>query len=115
MTDAPTLSALQSPTSNGSAQGLAFLYPYDQTVFPRGLLAPLIQWTWSTGNADAIQISLKTTSGSFSYTGTFSAPPILKHDGRQLHSHAHPAGRLDDGDQHGGRSRRRAARRTSSR
>ena len=47
--------------------------PTTQTVFPRGLLAPLIQWTWSTGDADAIQISLKTTSGSFSYTGTFAA------------------------------------------
>jgi hypothetical protein len=78
VSDAATIAALQSPTSNGSAQNLAFLYPYDQTVFPRGLLAPLLQWTWTTGNADAIQISLKTTSGSFSYTGTFSAPPILQ-------------------------------------
>ena len=77
VTDPATVTALQTPTSNGSALGLAYLYPYDQTVFPRGLLAPLIQWTWTTGNADAIQISLTTTSGSFSYTGTFSAPPIL--------------------------------------
>jgi hypothetical protein len=77
VTDPATTTALKTPTSNGSAQGLAYLYPYDQTVFPRGLLAPLIQWTWSTGDADAIQISLTTTSGSFSYTGTFSAPPIL--------------------------------------
>ena len=77
VTDPATLTALKSPTSNGATQGLGYLYPYDQTVFPRGLLAPLIQWTWSTGDADAIQISLTTTSGSFSYTGTFSAPPIL--------------------------------------
>ena len=93
VTDMPTLTALQNPTSNGAAQGLAFLYPYDQTVFPRGLLAPLIQWSWGAtdaganvndagaANADAILISLKTTSGSFSYTGTFSAPPILTQTG----------------------------------
>jgi hypothetical protein len=81
VTDPATLNALKNPTGNGSAQNLAFLYPYDATVFPRGLLAPLIQWTWSTGNADAIQISLKTTSGSFSYTGTFAPPPILQQTG----------------------------------
>ncbi len=81
VTDPATITALQTPTSNGSAQKLAYLYPYDQTVFPRGLLAPLIQWTWTTGNADAIQITLSTTSGSFSYTGTFAAPPILVQTG----------------------------------
>ena len=32
-------------------------------------------------NADAIQISLKTTSGSFSYTGTFGPPAILAQTG----------------------------------
>jgi hypothetical protein len=77
VTDSGTQMALATPTGNGATQRLAFLYPYDKTVFPRGLLAPLIQWTWTLGTADAIQISLKTTSGSFSYTGTFSAPPIL--------------------------------------
>jgi len=81
VTDPATVTALSNPTSNGSAQGLAYLYPYDQTVFPRGLLAPLIQWTSSIGSADAIAISLQTTSGSFSYTGTFSAPPILTQTG----------------------------------
>jgi hypothetical protein len=81
VTDPATVTALKNPTSNGAAQKLAYLYPYDQTVFPRGLVAPLLQWTWTTGNADAIQITLATTSGSFSYTGTFSAPPILTQTG----------------------------------
>jgi len=81
VTDMATLTALQNPTSNGSAQNLTYLYPYDKTVFPRGLLAPLIQWAWTTGDADAIQIQLKTTSGSFSYTGTFGPPPILTQTG----------------------------------
>ena len=69
--------ALQNPTGTGAAQGFAFLYPYDQTVFPRGLLAPLLQWTWSMGDADAIQLQLTTSSGSFSWTGTFGRPAIL--------------------------------------
>ena len=41
----PTLTALGEPERRRQAQGLAFLYPYDKTVWPRGLLAPLLQWT----------------------------------------------------------------------
>jgi hypothetical protein len=77
VTDSATLTALQTPTNTAASVGLSMLYPYDQTVFPRGLLAPLLQWTWSTGDADAIQIQLTTTSGSFSWTGTFGRPAIL--------------------------------------
>jgi hypothetical protein len=77
VSDPATLAALKNPVSSGMAQQLTFLYPYDKTVFPRGLLAPLLQWSWSTGDADAIQIGLKTTSGSFSWTGTFARPAIL--------------------------------------
>ncbi len=77
VTDPATLTALGAPTMNGQAQGLALLYPYDKTVWPRGLLAPLLQWYWSTGDADAIAIKLSTTSGSFTYTGTFGRPAIL--------------------------------------
>jgi hypothetical protein len=82
VTDAATLAALANPTGDAGApdagaMGLTFLYPYDQTVFPRGLLAPLLQWQWAPGNADAIAIKLSTTSGSFSWSGTFAAPAIL--------------------------------------
>ena len=38
-----------------------------------------------TGDADAIQIELKTTSGSFSWTGTFARPGDPGADGRQVH------------------------------
>ncbi len=65
-------------TTMPAAMGLAFLYPYDKTVWPRGLPAPLLQWTWAPGDADAIRIGLKTANGSFTYTGTFGPPPILK-------------------------------------
>jgi len=77
VTDMPTLMALGNPSGNGQAEGLAYLYPYDKTVWPRGLLAPLLQWTWSTGDADAIELKLSTTSGSFSYSGIFGRPAIL--------------------------------------
>jgi hypothetical protein len=75
--DQATATALQNPTSNGTAQGLRFLYPYDQTVWPRGLNAPLVQWDWSLGDADAIRIDLKTSSGSLAWYGTFTRPQIL--------------------------------------
>jgi hypothetical protein len=60
-----------------AAMGLKLLYPYDKTVWPRGMLAPLLMWDWTPGDADAIQISLKTTTGSFSWTGTFGRPALL--------------------------------------
>jgi hypothetical protein len=90
VTDPTTLGALQNPTSNGQSQGLAMLYPYDHTVFPRGLLAPLLQWKWTTGDADAVQIQLATTSGSFSWTGTFARPAILAQTGGKFIRHPIP-------------------------
>lgn len=77
VTDPATQTALMSPTSNGSAQGLTFLYPYNGTVFPRGILAPLLMWRWTPGDADAIKIELSNTSGSFTWSGTFGRPAIL--------------------------------------
>ena len=77
VTDMPTLNGLQHPTGNGSTEQLTFLYPYDKTVFPRGLLAPLLQWSWSTGDADGVLVTLATTSGSFSWSGAFARPAIL--------------------------------------
>ena len=66
------------PSGNGSTQGLGWLYPYDGTVWPRGLLAPLLQWSWTAATpVDAIAIHLQTTSGSFVYDGTFGPPAGL--------------------------------------
>jgi hypothetical protein len=96
VTDMPTLAALAHPQQTGSAQGLAFLFPYDGTVWPRSMLAPLLQWTWNppgdagVQDADAIQISLSTTSGSFSWTGTFAAPAILQQSGGTFIRHPIP-------------------------
>jgi hypothetical protein len=63
-------------TNNPQTQGLVFLYPYDKTVWPRGMLAPLLMWSWAPNDADAIQVSLTTTSGSFSWTGQFGRPTL---------------------------------------
>ncbi len=90
VTDTATLTALQSPTNNGQAQALSLLYPYDKTVFPRGLLAPLLQWSWTVGDADAIQIHLETTSKSYSWTGTFARPAILAQTGGKFIRHPIP-------------------------
>ena len=77
VTDEAVKGVLASPSSNGSEQQLTFLYPYADTVFPRGMLAPLLMWDWSLGDVDAIRLTLETTSGAFSWTGTFGRPEIL--------------------------------------
>jgi hypothetical protein len=90
LADAPTQAALNSPSGDGTAQGLTWLYPYDRTVFPRGILAPLLQWAWPAGDADAIAIHLETSSGSFSWTGTFARPAILSTTGGKFVRHPIP-------------------------
>ena len=47
------------------------LYPYDGTVWPRGLLAPLIAWDPASHTFDAVMIQLH--EKHFNYTGTFAA------------------------------------------
>ncbi len=50
--------------------GSKMLYPYAGTVWPRGLLAPLLQWQPGTHAYDAVRI--KITQQNFSYTGYFA-------------------------------------------
>lgn len=90
VTDMATLTALASPASDGKAQGLAFLYPYNKTVWPRGTLAPLLMWNWTPNDADAILIKLASTSGSFTWTGTFGRPAILAQTGGAFIHHPIP-------------------------
>lgn len=90
VTDQPTLTALDNPSSDGSAEGLSLLYPYDDVIWPRGLLAPLLMWDWSIGDADAVKIELQTASGSFTYSGTFGRPAILSQTGGNMVRHPIP-------------------------
>ncbi len=88
--DAATLAALAGPADTGASQALAWLYPYDATVWPRGLLAPLLQWSWAPGDADAVRIELATTSGSYAWVGTFARPAILAQTGAPFTRHPIP-------------------------
>jgi len=90
VTDPNTLAALNNPSQNGKAEGLELLYPYDKTVWPRGMLAPLLMWRWSIGDADAVKIELSTSSGSFVYAGTFGRPAILTQTGKPMVRHPIP-------------------------
>lgn len=90
VTDPATKAALGAPTSNGSAEELSLLYPYAGTVFPRGLLAPLLMWRWSVDDADAVRLTVRTTSGSFAWTGTFGRPAILATTGGKFVRHPIP-------------------------
>ena len=60
--------------------GLSFLYPYDKTVWPRGILAPLVQWKpGAQTDYDAIHITL--SEAAYKYDGYFAktATPFVHH------------------------------------
>lgn len=68
--DAATVTKLKTESNPpANAAELGFLYPYDNTVWPRGLLAPLLMWQ-STHEADAVWVKL--SQGNYTYEGTFS-------------------------------------------
>jgi hypothetical protein len=62
--DAATVQKLQA--GSGSAGNLRLLNPYDGTVFPRGLIAPLLMWDGG-GAADLVYLHIK--ASSFEYKG----------------------------------------------
>jgi hypothetical protein len=64
---------LGTPTAD---PGMKFLYPYDKTVFPLGLLSPLLQWSPGNGAvAEGVYIHL--TATNYDYKGFFAKPKIL--------------------------------------
>jgi len=64
---------LSTPQSHADFK---WLYPYDNTVWPLGLLPPLLQWSAGTGlTVDAIAIRLKSEYST--YQGLFGRPPTL--------------------------------------
>ncbi|GMU63233.1 MAG: hypothetical protein AMXMBFR34_49960 [Myxococcaceae bacterium] len=66
----------QTPTAE---PGLVMLYPYDATVWPRDLLAPLLQWKNGARDPEAVAIHLECPA--FVYDGTFArtATPFIHH------------------------------------
>ena len=75
--DAPTTTALNGTAS--ADPGLAMLYPYNGTVWPRGMLAPLLQWQPGAQSYDAVRIHLSGTY--YDYEGYFAqtATPFTHH------------------------------------
>lgn len=66
----------QAPTADGA---LAMLYPYDKTVWPREILAPLLQWKNGAHDPEAVAIHLECPT--LVYDGTFArtATPFIHH------------------------------------
>jgi hypothetical protein len=67
-----------SPSQLGTLAGTAtadatvtLLYPYDATVWPRGLLAPLIQWNPGAHSFDSVYVHM--SEKNFDYKGYFAA------------------------------------------
>ncbi len=69
--DSATQTALTGAgTPPSSPSVLGFLYPYDKTVFPRGMLAPLLQWQSNEGAIDAVSIHL--TEKNYDFQGFYA-------------------------------------------
>jgi hypothetical protein len=63
--------------AGGTADGtLRWLYPYDETVFPQGLTAPVLQLAGAAGSAARITIDVE--ERSFHYEGFFTAAAPLQ-------------------------------------
>jgi len=71
--DAALVALLDGP---GTAASLTLLYPYDKTVWPIGILAPLLQWSaLPAGLGDGVRIELSSTH--FQFKGYFGRPAAL--------------------------------------
>ena len=63
-----------SATPPSSPSELGWLYPYDQTVWPRGILAPLLQWS-TTHTVSAVYIHL--TQKNYEFKGFYSGTALV--------------------------------------
>ena len=88
--DPTTLGRLNGPgTAPTSAQQLGWLYPYDKTVWPRGILAPLLQWQ-TTASVTAVRIHL--SEANFDFSGTYAGTALLVNDPNQQGAWAQATG-----------------------
>jgi len=56
-----------------NTSGMAFLYPYDRTVFPGGILPPLLQWKPAPGPIEGVYVHI--SSKTFDYKEIFGPIP----------------------------------------
>src|SRR6202171_2151331 len=66
---AATVTSLQKGGAVDAA--MKWLYPYDATVFPGGILPPLLMWAPQAGGADGVYLHMK--SQGYEYKGCFGA------------------------------------------
>ncbi len=71
--DPAIIALLEGVTTSAGAP--SWLYPYDKTVFPLGILGPLLQWTALGSAGDGVMIKLD--SDFFHYKGFFGRPAPL--------------------------------------
>jgi hypothetical protein len=69
------MNAFDTPT--GGPDDLKVVYPYAETVFPLGVLAPEVQWNNSAGAADTYRIQFK--EKFYEYTEYFKTSPPARH------------------------------------
>lgn len=67
----------QFPNASQPDPGLVPLYPYDKTVFPRGLRGPTIQWD---GGNPADVYYIHAVSSTFEFEGWGTVPPPSRYD-----------------------------------
>lgn len=60
-------------TATSADPAMALVYPYDKTVFPRGLLGPLVQWNGG-GAADIYRVHVESPTFEFTGWGTVAPP-----------------------------------------
>ena len=62
---------LERLKAGGPTGAMRWLYPYEGTIFPRGLRAPLLMWEGEV--PDAVYIQIK--SNDYEYSGALAVPP----------------------------------------
>jgi hypothetical protein len=73
--DSTTQGLLQGPgVPPASAAELGWLYPYDKTVWPRGLMAPLLQWQTSHATS---AVSIHLSQKYFDFQGFYSGTSLV--------------------------------------
>ncbi len=60
-------------TAPANAAELGFLYPYDKTVWPEGVLAPLLQWQ-TTHQSATTAVKIHLAEKGFTFDGYYAAP-----------------------------------------
>jgi hypothetical protein len=74
LSDAKLRAALDATPQ--TAADFAWLYPYDHTVWPRGLPAPLLQWSSPSVAAVGVRLHIE-VDDDFRYDGYFGPPQAL--------------------------------------